>query len=342
MRILVTGAAGYIGSHTVTLLLQNLENEVVALDNFSNSNPQTYHRVEKICGRKPFVIEHDLCQEAGLKEKLRPFEPFDGIIHFAALKSVPDSVKNPLLYYHNNMLGLFNILQWITSARSCPLIFSSSCSVYGNASQLPVTENSPVLPAESPYAHTKQMGEEVLHQFAQSFPQLKTVILRYFNPVGADPSGLNGEWPIQKPTNLIPIITQTAVGKNTLTVFGNDYPTRDGTCIRDYIHVYDIAEAHIQALQFIHSTEKSLKPPVFNLGSGNGTTVLEAISAFEKVSGIKLPYTLGPRRNGDVVQIFANNDKAQKLLGWKPKFSLEDMMRSAWKWQQTLEAQSDL
>lgn len=336
MRILVTGAAGYIGSHTVTRLLYDNSIEVVALDNYSNSSAEAYARIASICGRSPIIIKHDISDNIGLMELLTHHGPYNGIIHFAALKSVPDSVKNPVLYYHNNISGLLNIIEFAQGLSNVPLIFSSSCSVYGNTSHLPVTESTPILPAESPYAHTKQMGEDILQQVCSIQKQFKAVILRYFNPVGADPSGLNGEWPMQQPTNLLPIITQTAVGKNKLTVHGSDYPTRDGTCIRDYVHVYDIAQAHIQALDYIRQNPQVPSPAVFNLGSGTGTTVLEAIQAFENVSEKKLNYTMGPRRAGDVIEIYANNDKARSILKWNPQFTLEDMMLSAWKWQQHL------
>jgi len=336
MRILVTGAAGYIGSHTITLLLKNKNVEVVALDNYSNSSADAYSRVKAICGKMPIIINRDLSDAAGLIDVITQHGPYDGIIHFAALKSVPDSVKNPVHYYHNNVSGLLNILAYAQSLANVPFIFSSSCSVYGNSSTLPVTELSPVLPAESPYAHTKQIGEEIIKNVCATHKHFKAVILRYFNPVGADPSGLNGEWPMQKPTNLLPIITQTAIGKNQLTVHGSDYPTRDGTCIRDYVHVYDIAQAHIQAIEYIMQHVHVPTPALFNLGSGTGTTVLEAIQAFEKVSQKKLNYSLGPRRSGDVIEIYANNDKAQNLLNWQPQYTLEEMMQSAWKWQQHL------
>jgi UDP-glucose 4-epimerase len=279
----------------------------------------------------------DLCNENDLRLQLNSIKKIDGIIHFAAFKSVPDSVADPVLYYFNNINSLNNLLKYCKERSINNFIFSSSCSVYGNATALPVTEQTPLQKAESPYGHTKQIGEDIIRFFCKSFPSFNAVILRYFNPIGAHMSGKNGESPINKPNNLAPIITQTAVGKNSLTVFGNDYNTKDGYCVRDYIHVTDIADAHVKALQYLFEKRNKQNVSLYNLGTGNGVSVMEVIKSFEKVSGVKLNYKVGPRREGDVVAVYANNDKAKKELGWDPKYSLDDMMLSAWKWQQHLE-----
>jgi UDP-glucose 4-epimerase len=335
--ILVTGGAGYIGSHTLVELLQNTNYRVVSLDNFSNSLEKSYERVKRISPRPFDTISLDLCDKTRLYEALGQIGPIDGIIHFAAYKSVPESMKEPLLYYHNNLSSLNNLLSYAKDNGINHFIFSSSCSVYGNADDLPVTEESPLKKAESPYGHSKQVGEEMISFFCKSNPAFNAVLLRYFNPVGAHMSGLLGELPLNRPNNLVPIITQSAVGKNALTVFGNDYPTRDGSCIRDYIHVSDIAEAHLKALNYLLDRKNKINCKVFNLGTGNGVSVLEAIASFEKVSGKQLAYTLGARRAGDVIAIYANNTLAKKELMWEPKYGIDDMMMSAWKWQQNLD-----
>lgn len=339
--ILVTGAAGYIGSHTLVELLSNSKHRVIALDNFSNSLEKTYERVKQISGREFEQLRLDLCDREALYAALAKMGPIDGVIHFAAYKSVPESMRDPLLYYHNNLVSLSNLLGYCKDNGVKHFIFSSSCSVYGNTSDLPVTEESPMMKAESPYAHSKQIGEDMLNFFSKTYPGFKAVRLRYFNPVGAHISGLLGELPLNRPNNLVPIITQTAVGKNALTVFGLDYPTRDGSCIRDYIHVSDIADAHVKALDYLMSGKQEKSScAVFNLGTGQGVSVLEAIAAFEKASGRTLPYTKGARREGDVVTIYANNGLAKKELGWTPRYSINDMMASAWKWQQQLESEA--
>ncbi len=336
-KIIVTGGAGYIGSHTLIELLNNTSYEIISIDNFSNSNAEAYKRVEAITGKQVNFLNFDLCDNKALLDHLMPMEDILGIIHFAAFKSVPDSVKDPILYYHNNIESLNNLLKICEIKKINNFIFSSSCAVYGNADQLPVTESTPLKKAESPYGHTKQIGEEIITFFSESNPNFKVVMLRYFNPVGAHMSGNNGEMPISKPNNLVPIITQTAVGKNALTVFGNDYPTRDGYCIRDYIHVTDIADAHVKALAFISENKNKQNLNLFNLGTGQGISVKEAIESFEKVSGIKLNYKLGPRRAGDVIAVYADNSKAKNELDWNPQYAIDDMMLSAWKWQQNLE-----
>lgn len=338
--IIVTGGAGYIGSHTLIELLNKTAYRVVSVDNFSNSTPQTYQRVRAITNRDFETLDFDLCNEALVFEKLSSIGEIEGIIHFAAFKSVPESVANPLLYYHNNIASLNNLLKFAGKNNIRNFIFSSSCSVYGNADTLPVTEQTPLKKAESPYGHTKQIGEDIIDFFCKANPAFKAVLLRYFNPVGAHVSGTIGELPLNKPNNLVPIITQTAIGKNSLTVFGNDYNTADGSCVRDYIHVSDIADAHVKALNYLVSNSNKKNPSLFNLGTGNGVSVLEAIHSFVKVSGIKLLYTIGPRREGDVVAVYANNSLAKQELGWIPQYSLDDMMLSAWKWQQHLEKNS--
>ncbi|MCC6370408.1 MAG: UDP-glucose 4-epimerase GalE [Bacteroidia bacterium] len=335
--IVVTGGAGYIGSHTIIELLTQTKLTVVSVDNYSNSNASAYERVKKITGKDFQKLEFDLCDKTALNQQLSAIKNIAGIIHFAAFKSVPDSVADPLKYYHNNIASLVNILDFAKNNHVTNFIFSSSCSVYGNANELPVTENTPLQKAESPYGHTKQIGEDLIEFFCKANPEFKAVVLRYFNPVGAHVTGLNGELPISRPNNLAPIITQTAVGKNSLTVFGNDFNTRDGYCVRDYIHVSDIADAHLKAFDLIEQNRNKQQLSLYNLGTGNGVSVLEVIHAFEKMSETKLNYKVGPRREGDVIAVYANNDKAKTELNWLPKYNLDDMMLSAWKWQLTLE-----
>lgn len=335
--IIVTGGAGYIGSHTIIELLTKTDFKVISIDNFSNSTPKSYQRIKEITNKSFESLNFDLCDEALLNSHLSKINNIIGIIHFAAYKSVPESVTNPLLYYRNNLNSLNNLLKFTQDQKIKNFIFSSSCSVYGNTKELPVTEQTPLKNAESPYGHTKQVGEEIINFVCKANPDFNAVLLRYFNPVGAHPSGKTGEFPLNRPNNLVPIITQTAVGKNSLTVFGNDFDTRDGSCIRDYIHVSDIADAHVKALNYLINGENKKNVSLFNLGTGNGVSVLEAIKSFEKVSGKKLNYTIGNRRDGDVVAIYANNNLAKKELKWVPQYSLDDMMLSAWKWQLNLE-----
>lgn len=336
--IIVTGGAGYIGSHTIIELLTKTSYNVVSVDNFSNSNPSSYERIRAITGKSFDTITIDLCDDALVTEKLSALQNVSGIIHFAAYKSVPESMADPLLYYDNNNRSLSNMLKFAVKQGVPNFIFSSSCSVYGNADALPVTENTPLKKAESPYGHTKQIGEDMIAFFCKANPSFKAVLLRYFNPVGAHISGQIGELPINRPNNLVPIITQTAAGKNSLTVFGSDYPTRDGSCIRDYIHVSDIADAHLRALDYLVTNKNKSNCSLFNLGTGNGVSVMEAIRSFEKVSGKKLEFTIGARRAGDVMAVYADNSAARTELNWQPKYSLDDMMLSAWRWQQTLDA----
>jgi UDP-glucose 4-epimerase len=334
-KILVTGGCGYIGSHTLIDLVEN-GFEVISVDNNSRSNPRILEGVEKITGKKIKNYKVDLCNLDDSFAIFHENPDISGIIHFAAYKSVGESVENPLLYFENNLLSLINLLKCVQEFTIPYFVFSSSCTVYGNPSEIPVTETTPPRPAESPYGYTKQMGEQIINEFSKSSDSL-SILLRYFNPVGAHPTGLIGELPVGRPSNLVPAITQTAVGKlPQMQVFGNDYPTRDGSCIRDYIHVCDIAHAHTLAIQYMIAGKGTKKCEVFNLGSGNGVTVLEAIKSFEKISGVALNYSIGPRRPGDVIAIYANNDLARRQLGWQPKYSLQEMMSTAWRWEQKI------
>jgi UDP-glucose 4-epimerase len=335
--IIVTGGCGYIGSHTIIELLTHTNYNIVSVDNNSNSSPIAYEKIKAITGKDFTTLTFDLCDEKLLSEHLLKLKNIIGIIHFAAYKSVPESVANPLLYYHNNITSLNNLLQFVNQHQIQNFIFSSSCSVYGNANTLPVNEKTELKKAESPYAHTKQVGEDMIDFFCKANSKFNAVLLRYFNPVGAHISGTIGEFPINKPNNLVPIITQTAVNKNNLTVFGNDYDTRDGSCIRDFIHVSDIANAHVKALHYLIGSKNKQACSIFNLGTGNGVSVLEAIKSFEKVSNKKLDYTIGARRDGDVIAVYADNSLAKKELDWDLEFNLDDMMLSAWKWQLYLE-----
>lgn len=338
--IIITGGAGYIGSHTIIELLNKTDFNVVSVDNYSNSSAKTFDRIEAITGKKVKNYHVDIANYEALEYALNGVKNPVGVIHFAAFKSVPQSVADPLLYYQNNLGSLINILKYCREKQIPNVIFSSSCSVYGNVEELPVTEQTIFEKAESPYAQTKQMGEEIVANFIKSSPSHKAVLLRYFNPVGAHMSALNGELSNTKPDNLVPYITLTAAGLlPKLTVFGGDYDTRDGSCIRDFIHVSDIADAHVKAMNYLVNNRQKEACSVFNLGTGNGVSVLEAIHSFEKVSGEKLNYEVGPRRAGDVVQIYANNDLARQELGWQPEYNLDDMMLSAWKWQLHLKHQ---
>lgn len=333
--ILVTGGCGYIGSHTIVDLIEH-GFEVISIDNFSRSTPRLLKGIEKITGKKVMNYPVDLCNYEALQAVLRAHPEIEGIIHFAAFKTVPESVEKPLMYFHNNLESLINLLQYIQTYQVPYFVFSSSCSVYGNTNQLPVVEETPLGEAQSPYARTKQMGEQIIYDVSKVASN-QFILLRYFNPVGAHPSGWIGEVPLGKPDNLVPVITQTAIGKlPQMQVMGADYPTRDGSCIRDYIHVMDIAHAHTLALQYLMEHRNSSNYEIFNLGTGRGVSVLEAIQAFEKVNGVKLNYTIGPRRPGDVVAIYADNKKAREKLGWEPKYTIEDMMRTAWQWEQNM------
>jgi UDP-glucose 4-epimerase len=334
-KILVTGGCGFIGSHTIVDLIQH-GYEVISADNNSRSNLEILNGVEKIIGRKIKNYHVDLCIFDDTHAIFQENPDIIGIIHFAAYKAVGESVENPLLYYNNNLNSLINILRCCEEFAVPNFVFSSSCTVYGNPDTSPVTEDSPMKKAESPYGSTKQMGEEIVQQTANS-NHIQSILLRYFNPVGAHPSGEIGEIPIGRPANLVPAITQTAIGKlSQMQVYGNDYPTRDGSCVRDYIHVSDIAHAHTLALDYLIAEKNKTNCEIFNLGTGNGYTVLEVINTFEKVSAQKLNYSIAGRRSGDIVGIFANNEKAKQVLGWDPAYNLEDMMLTAWNWEKKL------
>jgi UDP-glucose 4-epimerase len=333
MKILVTGGLGFIGSHTV-VELQNEGFEVVAIDNLSNSSIEVLDGIEKITGKKPIFEKIDLREKSAVQNFFKKHQDIIGVIHFAASKAVGESVENPLLYYENNINSLVYVLQELANLPQANFIFSSSCTVYGQAEKMPITEDASVQPANSPYGNTKQIGEEIINDVAK-VTNINSVLLRYFNPIGAHSSAEIGELPIGIPQNLVPFITQTAYGlRKELSVYGNDYPTPDGTCIRDYIHVVDLAKAHVVALQRLLNKQNLEKVETFNLGTGKGSSVLEVINAFEKVSGQKLPYKIVGRREGDVISAYANTDKANKVLGWKAAFSLEDSLASAWKWEQ--------
>jgi UDP-glucose 4-epimerase len=331
-KILVTGGCGFIGAHTIVDLIEN-GFEPVCVDNNSRSTASLLNGVKKITGVQVKNYKVDLKNFDDTYAIFQENTDIQGIIHFAAYKAVGESVDKPLMYYENNLFSLINILKCATEFKVPHFIFSSSCTVYGSPDKIPVTETTPIKPAESPYGATKQMGEEMVKNVTAS-SDLKSILLRYFNPVGAHPSTLIGELPLGKPENLVPAITQTAIGKiKELSVYGDDYPTRDGSCIRDYIHVCDIAHAHILALQYLIAEKNVDKCEIFNLGTGNGISVLEAINTFEKVSGKKLNYRIAPRRSGDIMAIYADNSLAKEKLNWDPKYTLDDMMDTAWKWE---------
>ena len=333
MKILVTGGLGFIGSHTV-VELQNEGFEVVIVDNLSNSSINVLDGIEAITGKKPIFEEFDLRDKPKVQEFFQKHNDVTGVIHFAASKAVGESVEEPLLYYENNLGVLVYILQELKKKRGANFIFSSSCTVYGQADEMPITEAAPVKPAESPYGNTKQVGEEIIRDTCKVNKDLNAIALRYFNPIGAHPSGKLGELPIGVPQNLVPFITQTGIGlREQLSVFGDDYPTEDGTCIRDYIHVVDLAKAHVAALQRLVEEKNAVNYEVFNLGTGKGSSVMEVIHSFERVSGEKLNYKVVGRRPGDVIQAYADTKKANEVLGWKAKSSLDDAMKSAWEWE---------
>ena len=335
-KILVTGGLGFIGSHTV-VALQEKGFDVVIIDNLSNSSIDVLGGITRISKVSPEFENVDLREKAAVKAFFEKYR-IDGVIHFAASKAVGESVENPLLYYENNLNSLIYLLQELKDLENPRFIFSSSCTVYGQADQLPITEEAPVKKAESPYGNTKQIGEEIIADTCRVNSKLKAISLRYFNPIGAHPSAEIGELPIGTPQNLVPFITQTAVGKRKeLSVFGDDYPTPDGTCIRDYIHVMDLARAHVVALERLLDDEQRKNYDVFNLGTGKGNSVLEAVKAFEKVSQTDLPYKIVGRREGDITAAFADTTKANDVLEWKAEYNIEDAMESAWKWQQKLE-----
>lgn len=335
MKILVTGGLGFIGSHTV-VELQSEGFEVVIIDNLSNADESVLEGIAKISGKKPVFEKLDLREKASVSDFFSRHSDVSGVIHFAASKAVGESVENPLLYYENNINALVYLLQELSKKDKAHFIFSSSCTVYGQAETMPITENASVQPAMSPYGNTKQIGEEIVQDTAK-VTNISAILLRYFNPVGAHASGEIGELPIGVPQNLVPFITQTGIGlRKELSVFGNDYPTSDGTCVRDYIHVVDLAKAHVTGLKRLIGEKNLEKVETFNLGTGKGSTVLEVISAFEKVSGQKLPHKIVGRREGDITEAYASTDKANNVLGWKTQLTLEDALDSAWKWEQKI------
>ncbi len=334
-KILVTGGLGFIGSHTV-VELQNEGFEVVIIDNLLNAEEKVIYGIEAITGKKPVFENLDLREKEPVKAFFKKHSDIAGVIHFAASKAVGESVENPLLYYENNINALVYILQELQSKTAANFIFSSSCTVYGQAEKMPITENASVQPAASPYGNTKQIGEEMIQDVAK-VSNINAILLRYFNPIGAHPSAEIGELPIGVPQNLVPFITQTGIGlRKELSVFGSDYPTPDGTCIRDYIHVVDLAKAHVVALKRLIEKKNETAVEVFNVGTGKGSSVLEVIQSFEKVSGQKLPYKLVARREGDVVEAYADTQKANKVLGWKAKSTLDEAVESAWKWEKKI------
>ncbi len=336
-RILVTGGTGYIGSHTV-VALQQAGHTPVIVDNLSNSNVRVLDQIEKITGEKPEFHEFDLCDEQRVRAFVAANPDISGIIHFAAYKAVGESVQQPLKYYHNNLFSLINLLN-AYAGKPVNFVFSSSCTVYGQPDQLPVTETAQVKQAESPYGNTKQIAEEILSETAAAFDNYQVISLRYFNPVGAHESALIGELPLGVPQNLIPFITQSAIGKRgPITVFGDDYRTPDGSAIRDYIHVVDLARAHVAAIDLLEQGNPDGNYDVFNVGTGTGNSVLEVIRAFEESTGVKLDYQIGPRRAGDVEQVWGDVTKSTEELGWKAALGIEEMMQSAWKWEQYLKA----
>ena len=331
-KILVTGGTGYIGSHTV-VELQNAGYEVVIIDNLDNSSIQILDQITQISGKKPEFHQFDLCDEAKVIEFISNNQDITGVIHFAAHKAVGESVAKPLKYYRNNFFSLINLLSAF-AGKEVNFVFSSSCTVYGQPDVLPVTEAAPVKKAESPYGNTKQIAEEILVETASVSENYHVISLRYFNPVGAHKSALIGELPIGVPQNLVPFITQSAIGKRgAITVFGNDYDTPDGSCVRDYIHVVDLAKAHIAALKRQEEGRMEKNFEIFNVGTGKGSTVLEVIKAFEESTGVKLDYKIGPRRAGDVEKVWGDVTKAETELNWKAELGLEDMMKSAWAWE---------
>ena len=335
-KILVTGGLGYIGSHVV-VELQKMDFEVIIIDDLSNSSLEVLGRIEEVTGVKPGFEKIDLKEKHNVNRFFNCHADIDGIIHFAASKAVGESVKNPMKYYENNINSLVYLLQELSKLDSPKLIFSSSCTVYGQADKLPITENTPFKEAESPYGNTKIVGEQIVKDCCMANNSLQSIILRYFNPIGAHDSAKIGELPVGVPQNLVPYITQTAIGiRKKLSIFGNDYPTPDGTCIRDYIHVVDLAKAHVTAIKRLLEKNNVENHEFFNIGTGKGASVLEVVKTFEAISGIKLNYIFKGRRAGDVACYLADTTKANKILGWKSELSLKDAIASAWKWEKKL------
>ena len=335
-KILVTGGTGYIGSHTV-VELQKIGFEVVIVDNLSNSNIEVLSRIEKITGIRPAFENIDCVDYKAMDRLFEKHGDIDAIIHFAASKAVGESVENPLLYYRNNLASLINLMQLMLVFKVKNLVFSSSCTVYGQPDILPVTESAPIKPALSPYGNTKQIGEEIIRETIYANPEFKSIILRYFNPIGAHPSAEIGELPNAIPNNLLPFVTQTAIGlRKELQVFGNDYDTPDGSCIRDYINVLDLVKAHVIAVLRMLANKGESAVETFNLGTGRGLSVLEIIDTFEKVTGVKVPYKIRGRREGDIEKVWADPSFANTVLGWTATETLEDTLRSAWAWEQSI------
>jgi UDP-glucose 4-epimerase len=335
-KIIVTGGTGYIGSHTAVELIED-GFEVILIDNLYNSEAVVAERIGKITGTKPRLEVFDICDRNKLDDFLRRNKDISAIIHFAAYKAVGESVSKPLEYYRNNLVSLVNLLEGMNENGIPAIVFSSSCTVYGQPEKLPVTEDAPIQPAISPYGNTKQIGEEIIRDTVAANKNIKAISLRYFNPIGAHKSGLIGELPSGVPENLIPFITQTAIGlRDELKVFGDDYDTPDGSCIRDYLHVVDLAKAHVIAVRRLTENKNKHNYEVFNLGTGKGVSVLEAIKSFERVSGIKLKYKITGRRAGDIEKIWADPSFANRELGWKTISSLDEAMKTAWEWEKTI------
>ena len=335
MKVLVTGGLGFIGSHTV-VELQNEGFEVVIIDNLSNSSEEVLKGIENITHKTPIFEKMDLRDKQDVISFFEKHNDINGVIHFAASKAVGESVENPLLYYENNINTLVYVLQQLQNKEDASFIFSSSCTVYGQAEKMPITEDAPVQMAMSPYGNTKQIGEEIIKEVAK-VSNIKSILLRYFNPIGSHPTAEIGELPIGVPQNLVPFITQTGMGlREKLAVYGDDYATPDGTAVRDYIHVVDLAKAHVVALKRLLENKNIEKVETFNLGTGTGSSVLEVINAFEKVSNTKLNYQIVGRRDGDITSAYANTDKANEILGWKAQSTLEEALASAWKWEQKI------
>jgi len=335
--ILVTGGTGFIGSHT-TVELQEAGYDVVIVDNLSNSRADVVDGIEKITGKRPEFIQADCCDKDAMEAIFKKYPAIDGIIHFAASKAVGESVEKPLMYYRNNIVSLINLLELMPQYNVKGIIFSSSCTVYGqpDPENLPVTEDAPIKKAMSPYGNTKQINEEIITDYIHSGADIKAILLRYFNPIGAHPTALIGELPNGVPMNLIPFVTQTAIGKRKqLKIFGNDYNTPDHTCIRDYIYVVDLAKAHVKAMERVLDTDSD-KLEVFNVGTGKGLSTLEVVQDFEKATGVKVNWEYAPRREGDIEQVWADPKKANEVLGWHAETPIEDVLRSAWKWQEKL------
>jgi UDP-glucose 4-epimerase len=339
LKILVTGGLGYIGSHVTVLLLESGA-EVVSIDNIDNSHIEVLEGIKAITGKKPAFELLDLKDKGKTQDLFKKHTDIDGVIHFAAHKAVGESVENPLKYYKNNIGGLLNLLESLCEL-SIPLIFSSSCTVYGQSSKLPIEENTPLKPPSSPYGYTKQIGEQIIEDSCKAHLGFRAILLRYFNPIGAHPSAKIGEYPKGTPQNLVPFLTQTAIGKRPLLkVFGSNYNTPDGTCIRDYIHIMDLAQAHIDSINYLISYSQKLTCEIFNVGTGQGVSVLKVIKAFENTTSESVPYKFSDPRKGDTVAAYADVKKINNQIGWKAKFSLKEALQSAWNWEKELDKKS--